>query len=65
MSMLVPAKMDLSIKTKLVNPAGNLDTAAVPKLLAISYSYPPKRGTQSDSSLTTVEIFERVDRADL
>src|SRR6185369_13487568 len=42
MSMLVPAKMDLSIKTKLVNPAGNLDTATVPKLLAISYSYPPK-----------------------
>jgi len=40
--MLVPAKMDLSIKTKLVNPAGNLDTATVPKLLAISYSYPPK-----------------------
>ena len=34
--------MDLSIKTKLVNPAGNLDTAAAPKLLAISYSYPPK-----------------------
>ena len=40
--MLVPSKMDLSIKTKLVNPAGNLDTATVPKLLAISYSYPPK-----------------------
>jgi len=40
--MLVPAKMDLSIKTKLVNPAGNPDTATVPKLLAISYSYPPK-----------------------
>src|SRR6185295_1529195 len=42
MSILVPAKMDLSLKTKLVNHAGNLDTATVPKLLAISYSYPPK-----------------------
>jgi len=40
--MLVPAKMDLSIKTKLVNPAGNPDTPTVPKVLAISYSYPPK-----------------------
>lgn len=40
--MLVPSKMDLSIKTNLVNPAENLDTATVPKLLAISYSYPPK-----------------------
>jgi len=42
MAMLVPAKMDLSIKTKLVNPAGIPDTPTVPKLLAISYSYPPK-----------------------
>ena len=40
--MIVPSKMDLSIKTKLVHPAGNPDPAAVPKLLAISYSYPPK-----------------------
>lgn len=40
--MLVPAKMDLSIKTKLVDHAGKPDTSSVPKLLAISYSYPPK-----------------------
>src|SRR5215813_8818018 len=42
MSMLVPAKMDLSVKPKLVNPAGNPDTPTVPKVLAVSYSYPPK-----------------------
>jgi glycosyltransferase involved in cell wall biosynthesis len=43
MSTLVPSKMDLSIKTKLVDHAGSLENSTVPKLLAISYSYPPKQ----------------------
>ena len=34
--------MDLSIKTKLVDHAGSFDNSTAPKLLAISYSYPPK-----------------------
>jgi glycosyltransferase involved in cell wall biosynthesis len=42
MSTLTPSKMDLSVKTKLADDAGSLDTSTAPKLLAISYSYPPK-----------------------
>lgn len=42
MSTLTSSKIDLPIKAKLVDPAGNLKTAKAPRLLAISYSYPPK-----------------------
>src|SRR5689334_3184442 len=44
MSTLTHSEMDLSINAKLVDAAGNPDksTARAPKLLAISYSYPPK-----------------------
>jgi glycosyltransferase involved in cell wall biosynthesis len=34
--------MDLRVKAKLVNHAGSVDNSIAPKLLAISYSYPPK-----------------------
>jgi hypothetical protein len=42
MSTLTSPKIDLPIKAKLVDPAGNPDKSTAPKLLAISYSYPPK-----------------------
>lgn len=42
MSTLIPSKMDLSIKTKLMDHAARFDNSTAPKLLAISYSYPPK-----------------------
>lgn len=42
MSTLVPAKMDLPVKANVVDHAGSLDDSTAPKLLAISYSYPPK-----------------------
>src|ERR1044072_7218316 len=42
MSTLTPSKMGLSVKTKLADRAGGLDTSTALRLLAISYSYPPK-----------------------
>ena len=43
MSKLLPSKIDLASKPTLVEHAECLDNSAVPKLLAVSFSYPPKQ----------------------
>ena len=43
MSTLLPSQIELPTKATLEEPAEHPDNSAVPKLLAISFSYPPKQ----------------------
>lgn len=43
MSTLLPSKVDLPTKPTLTEPAEGSTNSAVPKLLAVSFSYPPKQ----------------------
>lgn len=72
MSTLLPSKIDLPSKPTLVEHAECLDSSAVPRLLAVSFSYPPKqepRAIQVSRLLkhlnaSTVLVCEGNDRAE-